>query len=453
MTSSRYPLPKDTNAGGWGAVAQPFYILSIVVGGLILGSVTALSLRGCFRRREYRRRFIRAVDSGHARVTFTVDQGTEEQRRSGKKVHPNQKPVMEEKMLDIRGSPTKRNGLSLPQTLASSTHSFEDLILTSLQPLSLTLLPSSLIPPDGYLLHLLRTPSFFTSNVRSRVQIARYLRSNNRNPLGAPELPEGQRGHPSSLPVQVAYVIAMPSETRREKRVRGAAHDSAPPVAGQELCVGALSVLWRLSDVSKDEWELLEVSKVNQEAMEEEYDDMASTIRTRRTRLEDLGPAPSMISSQRPYDNEIGDYESSYLPRSYLPSEASVYEESYQPSLQVTDPLGSIQGHNEPSIDISISHSYVSSQDRAYLAPPPPRSLHSSNRSIRFEDESYRAPSEHSAQITMDSRVLTHLPDIRVTVDPPPSDSLSPTTTSTEVGEVDYDADEERNKTIRRRAT
>ena len=193
-----------------------------------------------------------------------------------------------------------------------------------------------------------------------------------------------------------------------------------------------------LSNDPKEEWELLEMSKRNQgETGEEEDDDLASTIRTRRTRQEDAGPGASVISSQRPYGSGHGEYESSYLPRSYP---ASVYAESYQPSLPLTDPAGSIQNHSDPPTDLPLSRSDTPSQDRAYLAPPP-HSFHGSNRSVRVDDESNRATSEHSAPITHDSRVAAY-----------PSDTLSQTT-STEVGEGDYDADEDRNLTIRRRGT
>lgn len=126
VTASHGPTSSITPNGhtsGTRAFLQPFYILSTVVGGLILLSIIGLAVRSCKRRREFRTRYARAVDEGWAVPVFqTREISNETSEDNEKKAAVTQSPPdWKECVLEMDRS-ARSNGLNWEQSKVSYAH-------------------------------------------------------------------------------------------------------------------------------------------------------------------------------------------------------------------------------------------------------------------------------------------------------------------------------------------
>lgn len=311
----------STPPDAWHNLMQPFYILSVVIGGLIGFTIIAIAVLACLRRRATRRRFVRAIDAGWAVPVFDVSDDISANLEA-KTTVTGPKPIMRESVLNLK-----------PQVHA------EDGVWEHAVPLSMALLPTPSTRPHELLLYLLRTPSILTSNLFSRLKAIRYVRAEQshlpQQHVAPPPSHASQKNSMSSTsihskhkdglvevvkePVQVMFVIAMPSPPPpvHVRNSPSTAHEPVVPIANQELCIGALTASLQVPvqyiKGRRDE-QVVGIRHLPIEEIDEEELDYMSTIRTRPARSEDPGHefAGSFVSSRRLYD--YGDEGSSYMP-------------------------------------------------------------------------------------------------------------------------------------------
>ncbi|KAG8830154.1 hypothetical protein FRC20_008481 [Serendipita sp. 405] len=217
----------------------------------------------------------------------------------------------------------------------------------------------------------------------------------------------------------------MPSAKPASRSSPATAHETVLEVAEQELCLGAVDVLWRAPIRTADS------EKQNEDEIEEEDEDYAAS--TIRTRLQGHGPGPSrsFISSRHINSYDYGEGASSYLPRGSESHSRATSNFDHQASN--VDPNHLHQySYTTPSISVSrLSH------NPSHLSVPdfPPESLsHGAQEDVRLEPSLQPPP---TGQEYLDVARSSHVTN----------DTLSQVGTTD--GEAGYEGDLEHRNTLR----